>query len=170
MAISSSVAVGARHVDDDARGLGLGVLLGVGLLVDGAVGVEKLVGDEGEDGCATGRDAPLGDLRQEAREELADVAGGREFGKAAGKKIGGEVGRVIGSLWHKGAQMEMSKTESRMSGGMGKTAAAAIGKPVGAAGVFGGREGWSCRGGASSCGGVHEFFLVARGYPPGSDV
>src|SRR5712664_3328356 len=62
--------------------------------IDGAVGVEELVGDVGEDGGAAGGDASFGDEGEEAGEELADVGAGGEFGKF-GEEVGGEVFRVI---------------------------------------------------------------------------
>jgi hypothetical protein len=62
-----SVAFGARHVDDDLlRLFGLGIVLAL----DGAMRVEELVGDVGEDGgaarrgrvpsyCTQGKNSPL---------------------------------------------------------------------------------------------------------------
>lgn len=48
-------------------------------LVDGAVGMEELVGEVAEHGGAARRDASPGDLNDEAREEFLDVLAGGEF-------------------------------------------------------------------------------------------
>jgi hypothetical protein len=85
------IVEGVRDVEDD-----LGVFLG-GFEGDGAVGVEELVGDVGEDGGAAGRDAAFGDEGEEAAEKLADVDAGGEFGEF-GEEVGGEVFRVV-VLW-----------------------------------------------------------------------
>ena len=78
-----------RDVEDD-----LGVFLGgSGFEGDGAVGVEELVGDVGEDGGAAGGDAAFGDEGEEAAEELADVGAGGEFGEF-GEEVGGEIGEI----------------------------------------------------------------------------
>ncbi|SRR6266699_5933958 len=84
------VAVGARHIVDDPDGLFVG---GVGFEDDGAVGVEELVGDVGEDGGAARGDAAFDDEGEEAGEELADVGSGGEFGEF-GEKVGGEIGEI----------------------------------------------------------------------------
>ena len=69
---SSSVAEGARHIQDDSLGLALGVFL------NGAMRMEELAGDVGENSSATGETPPLVQS-EEAGQELAKVAGGREF-------------------------------------------------------------------------------------------
>ena len=80
---------GVRDVEDD-----LGVFLGgSGFEGDGAVGVEELVGDVGEDGGAAGGDAAFGDEGEEAAEELADVGAGGELGEF-GEEVGGEMGEI----------------------------------------------------------------------------
>src|SRR6266852_4544755 len=65
-----SVAFGARQIHDDFLGLV------VRFFLDGAVGVQELVGDVSEDGGAARPDAALGDLNEETGEELADVGAG----------------------------------------------------------------------------------------------
>src|SRR6266852_3853728 len=79
--------------------------------VDGAVGVEELVGDVGEDGGASGGDAAFGDEDQQPGEELVAVDGGVELGEF-GEEVGGEVFRVV--LWrlgHGGAQGGLAEIE-----------------------------------------------------------
>jgi len=49
--------------------------------VDGAVGMEKLVGDVGQDGGAARGHAALGNEDEEPGEELVDVDGRVELGK-----------------------------------------------------------------------------------------
>src|SRR5712691_7947398 len=84
------VALGARQIEDNLLWLfGLSILFAL----DGAVGVEELVGDVGQDGGAAGGDAAFGDEDQEAVEKLVDVHGGIEL-RELGKEIGGEVFRV----------------------------------------------------------------------------
>jgi hypothetical protein len=63
--------------------------------VDGAVGVEDLVGDVGHDGGAAGSDAAFGDENEEAGKELVDGESGVKFG-GFGEKVGGEVFEVAG--------------------------------------------------------------------------
>jgi len=73
-----SVAIGARHIDDDSLGL---VVARVCFAGDSAVGVEELVGDVGEHGGAAWGDAAFGDESEKAGEELVDVDAGVEFGE-----------------------------------------------------------------------------------------
>ncbi len=61
---------------------------------DGAMGVEKLVGNVSHDGGAAGRDAAFGDEDEEAGEKLVDVEAGAELGEF-GEEFGGEVFRVV---------------------------------------------------------------------------
>lgn len=61
------VGPGAWEVEDDLFGLVFR------FLVDGAMGMEELVGEVAEDGGAAGRDAALGDLEDEPGEEFLDV-------------------------------------------------------------------------------------------------
>ncbi len=89
-----SIAVGARHIEDELLGLVAG---GIGFAGDGAVGVEELVGDVGEDGGAAGGDGALGDELEEPGEKLVDVDGGVELGKF-GEEVGGEVEGIIWRL------------------------------------------------------------------------
>jgi hypothetical protein len=84
------VTLGAGDVDDDLRLF----FDGLGFEDDGAVGVEELVGDVGEDGGAAWGDATFGYEEEKAGEELADVGAGGEFGEF-GEKVGGEVFGVI---------------------------------------------------------------------------
>ena len=81
------VALWAREVEDEFRWLVFR------FLVDGAMGMEELIGDVGENSGAAGRDAPLGDLRQEAGEEFLDVLAVKEVGRF-GEEVGGEIGGV----------------------------------------------------------------------------
>jgi len=64
---------------------------------DGAVRVEKLVGDVGEDGGAAGGDGALGDELEEPGEELTDVYASGELGEF-GEELGGEVFRAAMGL------------------------------------------------------------------------
>jgi hypothetical protein len=97
------VAVGAGHVDDDA-----GFFFGwLGFQGDGAVGVEELAGDEGQDGGAAGRNASFGDEGEETGEELADVGAGGELGEF-GEEVGGEVFRVSERLL-RGARVALTE-------------------------------------------------------------
>jgi len=117
---------GVRDVEDD-----LGVFLGgSGFEGDGAVGVEELVGDVGEDGGAAGGDAAFGDEGEEAAEELADVDAGGEFGEFGefGEEVGGEVFRVVlRGLALGGDQRRVAETQVGAGVQNGETAAATIG-------------------------------------------
>jgi hypothetical protein len=81
---------------------------------DGAMGVEELVGDVGEDGGAAWGDAAFGDEDEEASEEFVDVRAGGEFGEF-GEEVGGEVFRVVvlrpGGAGDALTEMERAKTE-----------------------------------------------------------
>jgi hypothetical protein len=85
--------------------------------VDGAVGVEELVGDVGQDGGAARGDAAFGDKDQELGEELVDVNGVLELGGFT-EEVGGEVERIIGRLLEPGSdggtRAEMLKTKTKM--------------------------------------------------------
>jgi hypothetical protein len=100
---------------------------------DGAMGVEKLVGDVGHDGGATGGDAAFGDEDEEAGEKLVDVEAGAELGEF-GEEFGGEVFRVV--LWRLGRSEQSRMAETKMGAGVqnSETIAAAIGGEVTAAG------------------------------------
>ena len=104
----SLVAFGAREIEDE-----LGRLFGF-LFLDGALRMEKLIGDEGEDRCATRGNATLGHLDEKTGEEFVDVLSGREFGETAREEINGEVGGVTGRLEDGGAKM--AGTETRVRG------------------------------------------------------
>jgi hypothetical protein len=71
--------------------------------VDGAVGVEELVGDVAKDGGAAGGDAAFGYEDEEAGEELADIGTGGELGEF-GEEFGGEVGEIALVLLEGGAE------------------------------------------------------------------
>src|SRR3989304_1805853 len=77
-------------VPDDLDG-GIFRVFGGGFLLDGGEGVEKLVGDVGEDGGTAGGDAILSEEEQKAGEEVVDGSGGFEFIEAAGES-GGKIG------------------------------------------------------------------------------
>ena len=70
--------------------------------VDGAVGVEELVGDVTQDRGAARRDAPFGNKDQELGEELVDVNGGLKLGEF-GEEFPGEVEGIIWRLLEPGA-------------------------------------------------------------------
>src|ERR1700732_3843152 len=61
-------AIRAWGVKDDLDRR-VGILLGIEFAVDGGEGAEKLIGDVGEDGGATGRDLVFGEEKKEAGEE-----------------------------------------------------------------------------------------------------
>jgi hypothetical protein len=163
-----SVAIRFRHVDDDSR-----LFFGrSGFEGDGAMGVEELVGDVGEDGGAARGDAAFGYHDEEASEELADVGAGREFGEF-GEEIGGEVFRVVMNVhgWGgSGVCLGVAETRARVSRQAGEAAALAVGIEIRTARRIGfRRDGYRIgdKGGANGCG-VHEFFLflVERGVHP----
>ena len=89
--------------------------LEVVIVGDGAVGVEELVGDVGQDGGAAGGNAAFGNEGEKAGEKLADVYADGELGEF-GEKVGGEVFRVTVRLLRGAgvAQTEMVRTESKV--------------------------------------------------------
>jgi hypothetical protein len=100
---------------------------------DGAMGVEKLVGDVGHDGGAAGGNAAFGDEDEEAGKKRFDVETGAELGEF-GEEFGGEVfGVVLGRL---GRSKQSGMAETKMGAGVqnSETTAAAIGGEVTAAG------------------------------------
>jgi hypothetical protein len=101
--------------------------------VDGAVGVEELVGDVAKDGGAAGRDAAFGDEDEESGEELADVGAGGELGEF-GKEFGGEVGEIALVLLEGGAEggagVVVVATKTEMESGGEFLAAFAVGEKV----------------------------------------
>src|SRR5260370_32638010 len=90
------VTFGARHVKDDPLGL---VIDGLGFEDDGAVGMEELVGDIGQDGGAAGGGKALGDEGKGGGAELGDGRGGGEHGELRGGGGGGGVPSVLCVLW-----------------------------------------------------------------------
>jgi hypothetical protein len=124
------VTLGARHVKDDSLGL---VVYGIGFEENGAVGVEELVGDVGEDGGAAGGDATFGDKDQEPREELVDVDGGVELGEF-GEEVGGEVSEIalvlLAAGADGGARGEVVKAKTKMGIGGVFSAAFAVGEEM----------------------------------------
>jgi hypothetical protein len=86
-----SVTLWAGHVEDDFLGL---VVFDLGFQDDGAVGVEELVGDVGQDGGAARGDAAFGDKDQELGEKLVDVDGRVELGEF-GEEFPREVEGII---------------------------------------------------------------------------
>jgi hypothetical protein len=142
----------ARHIVDDSDGLFVG---GIGFEDDGAVRVEELVGDVGQDGGATGGDAAFGDENEEAGEELVDVNGGVELGEL-GEKVGGEVFRVVlRGLSRGGDQRGVAETEVGASIQNSKTATATVGGEMAAAWMIG-------RAGFSGCEGHFLFLSLER--------
>ena len=103
------------------------------------MGVEELVDDVGEDGCAAGRDAALGHQDEEASEKLAQIFGGGELERAAEEGFG-EIGEVTGD-WRESddSLAEMIGTEAGLGFQAGTAAALAIGEAKDTAGaVWGG--------------------------------
>jgi hypothetical protein len=91
-------------------------LLGVAgqFLINGAMGMQELVGDVGEHSGAPRRDAALGDQDEEPGEELEDVVAGvklREFGE----EVGGEVLRVIGGRREDACDLQAGMPELQRS-------------------------------------------------------
>jgi len=161
-----SVAIGARHVKDPFLGLVVG---GLGFQDDGAVGMEELVGDVGEDGGAAGGDAAFGDESEETGEELADVGACGELGEFR-EEVGGEVFRVVVDGHRNGGGdvcLGVAEAKARVRWQAGKAAALAVGIEIGTTGSSGFRRDYDRIGdgaGANGCG-VHgcSFFLVERG-------
>jgi hypothetical protein len=114
--------------------------------VDGAVGVEELVGDVGHDGSAARGDAAFGDEDQELGEELVDVNGVLELGGFT-EEVGGEVEGIIGRLLEPGAdggtRAEMLKTKTKMGTRGEFPAAFAVGETVLATALL--RRSWRAR-------------------------
>src|SRR5713226_7288465 len=108
-------AVWARGVPDDGDGLL------IDFAVDGAVGVQELVGDVSQNGGATRGDAAFGHLDEEPGEKLPDVGAGGEL-REFGEEFGGEIVRV-GLGWLR-LGMPETKTGARVHDG--KLAAATL--------------------------------------------
>jgi hypothetical protein len=129
--------IGARTAHDDVDGpVGVAVVV----VINGAVRVEELVGDVGQDGGAARGDAALGDLDEEIGEEFVDGDGGLEVGEFA-DELGGEIRGVgLGKLArgaHGGTQGEMVEAKTKLGSGVaaafavGETMLAAVGIAVG---------------------------------------
>ena len=95
MAISSSVTVRARHVDDDARGLGLGC--GSGLMFDGEETAEEEAGSISHDGGAARGDFVAGEEFVKFAEGAVDGDSRSEF-LGVTDEPGGDVGGVAVSF------------------------------------------------------------------------
>src|SRR5712691_7674620 len=167
------VALGARQIEDNLLWLfGLSILFAL----DGAVGVEELVGDIGKDGGAARGDAAFGDEDQEAVEKCVDVYGGIEL-REFGEELRGKIFRVTLGVERKGAggaHLRVAEAKARVGLQAGKAAAFSVGIAVGAArsiGIRGDSDGSGDGGGANGCC-VHKFFLVwvGRGVHPPSDA
>ena len=111
-------ALRAGDVEDDFDGLLVFVFL------DGGHGVEKLTGDVGEDGGASGGDFVLGKKKQQAREKGVDLDGIGEVVKAAGEGSGNFSG--IGMI----LQVGMAGAEAGVVGSGVETATATVGEAV----------------------------------------
>jgi hypothetical protein len=131
-----SVTLGTREVKDPLLGLVLG---GLGFEGDGAMGVEELVGDVGQDGSAAGGDATFGDEGEKAGEELVDVEGGVELGELR-EEFPGEVEGIIWRLLESSADgstlRQVVEAETQMGTGGEFPAAFAVGEEVLAAALF----------------------------------
>jgi len=164
-----SVTLWAGHVEDDFLGL---VVFGLGFQDNGAVGVEELVGDVGQDGGAARRDAAFGDKDQELGEELVDVNRALELG-GFGEEVGRKVFRVVVDVHRKGNGSDclgVAEAKARVRWKAGKAAALAVGIEIGAMGSSGFRwdyDGIGDGAGAKGCC-AHEVFLFfwwERGTP-----
>jgi len=155
-----SVTLWAGHVEDDFLGL---VVFGLGFQDNGAVGVEELVGDVGQDGGAARRDAAFGDKDQELGEELVDVIGVLELGEFR-EEVGGEVFRVVVDGYRNGGGdvcLGVAEAKAGVRWKAGKAAALAVGIKIGATGSSGFRwdyDGIGDGAGAKGCC-AHEVFL-----------
>jgi len=114
------VALGARQIPDDF------LWLAVRFFLDGAVRVEELVGDIGEDGGPAGGDAAPGDQDEQPGEELADIHARGELGEFR-EQVGGEVFGV-GLGWYGSGDegKEMAGTKTGLGCQAGEAAALAI--------------------------------------------
>jgi hypothetical protein len=117
------VALGARKVEDDLLGLG------VDFALDGALGVEDLVGNVGHDGGAARGDAAFGDENEEAREILVDGEGGVKFGGLR-EKVGREVFEVAGRGDEGEASDELHFEVAGTQAGFGGDAASAAASAI----------------------------------------
>jgi hypothetical protein len=173
-------AVRAGHIAElDARGArvaGAGNIAGlkagrVGILeleevfaVDGAVGVEKLVGDVGQDRGTARGNATFGDENEEPGEKLVDVDGGVELGELGEelrREVEGVIWRLLKADADGGTRREVLKAKTKMGSGGELAAAFAVGETVLATALSGcpGRSGglfccncWKFNGEAGVCG------------------
>jgi hypothetical protein len=104
--------------------------------VDGAVGMEELVGDVGQDGGTAGGDAAFGDENEEAGEKLVDGDGGIELGEVGQEFRGEVVGVVLWRLGHGGAQSGVAEAKVGVVVQDRETALAAVGGVMSAAWVL----------------------------------
>lgn len=120
--------------------------------VDGWQGTEEEVADVGEDRCAPGGDAVLGQEDEEVGEDLVDVVGGLEGGELA-DELGGEVFGF--GLFFEGTGVGVAEA----GGGIrdGQAAAATSGSEVLAAGVA---EGESMEWGSKAESGADRWSAV----------
>jgi len=120
----------ARAVHDDSDGF-VGMALVV--VINGAVGVQELVGDVGQDGGAARGDMALGDLDEEIGEEFVDGDGRLEVGEFA-DELGGE----IDGVGRGGLRLGMAETETGARVHDGKLAPATAVGVMTATGAFAG--------------------------------
>jgi hypothetical protein len=99
------------------------------------VGVEKLIGNVGEDRGAARGDAAFGDQSEEADEELAEIEGRREF-RELREEVAGEVFGIVVQLEVSGGlgQAEMMRTEAEIRLRAGEAATLAVGVAIEATG------------------------------------
>ena len=125
-----SVALGAREIPDDF------LWLAVRFFLDGAVRVQELVGDVGEDGGPAGGDAALGNQDEQPGEKLADICARGELGEFR-EQVGGEVFGVVrrGRERKTGGDLPVvvPEAEARLGRQAGQAAASAIGITIVAA-------------------------------------
>jgi hypothetical protein len=166
-------AIRTGNVDFDMRSF---VQMEWSFAVDGAVGVEELIGDVGESSSAACGDAALGDKDQEAGKKLVDVDGRVKLGEL-GEEVGGEIEGVAGLGGEKGTDSgtgaEVVEAKPKMGIGGVEAATLAVGEavltaaagPVMALGRLVLRWNVDIDGAGVSGFGVHDF-LVEGGIPP----
>src|SRR5713226_8137659 len=78
------------------------------------VRVEELIGNVGENGSASRRDAAFGDQSEEAGEKLAEIDSRREFGELR-EEVRGEIFRIVIQLEGSGGfgQAEIGEDRGR---------------------------------------------------------
>jgi len=101
------------------------------VVVDGAVGMQELVGDVSQDGGAARGDAAFGDEGEKIGEEFVDREGGLELGEFADKFCGEIDGVRRGGLW-----LGVAETETGGPVHDGKKAPATLVGVMAAAGAF----------------------------------